>query len=122
MRGAPVDGQRSSRQRPMDPDKALIKRIVQQRGARHDIVVMLATRSPNRTPPDGPTQAGSSWRTVFAASSTASVSSSWCVFEDEVKERAEASVYEAEIDFFEMTWTSTRSRKPCGRSRRRGVA
>ena len=87
----------------MDPEnQALIKRIVEERGAA-DIVVMLG--------------AGDAEAVEVAAETVRDGDPAWVgplagvqlglavlhVFEDEVKEQADRSVYEEQIGFFEMT-------------------
>ena len=87
----------------MDPDnQALIKRIVDERGA-DGIVVMLG--------------AADAEAVEVAAGTVRDGDPAWVgplagvqlglpvlhVFEDEVKEQADASVYEVQIGFFEMT-------------------
>lgn len=87
----------------MDPEnQALIKRIVEERGA-EDIVVMLG--------------AADSEAVEVAAETVRDGDPAWVgplagvqlglpvlhVFEDEVKEQADDDVYEAQIGFFEMT-------------------
>lgn len=87
----------------MDPEnQALIKRIVEERGA-GDIVVMLG--------------AADSEAVEVAAETVRDGDPAWVgplagvqlglpvlhVFEDEVKEQADDDVYEAQIGFFEMT-------------------
>ena len=87
----------------MDPEnQALIKRIVEERGA-DDIVVMLG--------------AADAEAVEVAAETVREGDPAWVgplagvqlglpvlhVFEDDVKRQADASVYEAEIGFFEMT-------------------
>jgi betaine reductase len=82
----------------MDPEnQALIKRIVEERGAT-DIVVMLG--------------AGDAEAVEVAAETVRDGDPAWVgplglpvlhVFEDEVKGQADPAVYEEQIGFFEMT-------------------
>ncbi len=87
----------------MDPDnQALIKRIVDERGS-DDIVVMLGAADAEAVEVAAETVRDGDPAWVGPLAGVQLGLPVLHVFEDEVKQQADASVYEAQIGFFEMT-------------------
>lgn len=87
----------------MDPEnQALIKRIVEERGA-EDIVVMLGAADAEAVEVAAETVRDGDPAWVGALAGVQLGLPVLHVFEDEVKEQADDDVYEAQIGFFEMT-------------------
>lgn len=87
----------------MDPEnQALIKRIVEERGA-EDIVVMLGAADAEAVEVAAETVRDGDPAWVGPLAGVQLGLPVLHVFEDEVKEQADDDVYEAQIGFFEMT-------------------
>ena len=87
----------------MDPEnQALIKRIVEERGA-GDIVVMLGAADADAVEVAAETVRDGDPAWVGPLAGVQLGLPVLHVFEDEVKEQADDDVYEAQIGFFEMT-------------------
>ena len=87
----------------MDPDnQALIKRIVEERGA-EGIVVMLGAADAEAVEAAAETVRDGDPAWVGPLAGVQLGLPVMHIFEDDVKQQADAEVYEAQIGFFEMT-------------------